>query len=318
MVVYTNALGKTIFFVPEGFNMKARNTIILLAALAALVSCSQGIASIPYEPDEPPQNETQIPQSPSAAETSTPTAAPTPDLPQKIGASLPASTMAFNNENIDTVQEIGVAQNGYRITRMTSDLKNAYIADRSGITLCEMSVEKPLIPSGADAFSEENTSIIVPCKNIINHWDILLRLDEYQTFNPADFVITPTGSHFLVVTDNDIQIYDREGDLIGALAITETDFKVELAVDGKYTALTYSDKVHIIDIQDGQTALRMMVPTRNFLQMESFWWFKNAWLFTSIRPRIGLLFMSFHRIPVRVGQFPEMDNGLPIMSATML
>ena len=237
--------------------MKARNTIILLSALvalAALASCSQDIASIPYESDEPLPIETQILHTPSTTETSTPTATPTPDLPQKIGASLPASTMAFNNENIDTVQEIGVAQNGYRITRMTSDLKNAYIADRSGIILCEMSVEKPLIPSGADAFSEENIKIIVPCKNIINHWDILLRLNENQTFNPADFVITPTGSHFLVVTDNDIQIYNRGGDLRGALAIPETDFKVELSVDGKYAALTYSDKVHIIDIQDGQTA----------------------------------------------------------------
>ena len=162
--------------------------------------------------------------------------------------------MAINNGNIDTVQEIGVAQNGYRITRMTSDRKNAYIADRSGISLCEMSVEKALIPSGADAFSEENIRIIAPCKNIINHWDILLRLDENQTFSPADFVITPTGSHFLVVTDNDIQIYDRGGDLKGALALPETDLKAELSVDGKYAALSYSGKVHIINIQDGQTA----------------------------------------------------------------
>ena len=234
--------------------MKAGSTIILLTLMAAFAGCSQGAVSISSEPDEQPQIETQALQFPAATDIPAPTATPTPDLPLKIGTSLPVSMTVFNNENVENLQEIGVAQNGYRITRMTSDRKNVYIADRSGITLCEMSVEKPLIPSGADAFSEEKNKTIVPCKKIIDHWDFLLRLNENQTFNPGDFVITPTGSHFLVVTDNDIQIYDRGGDLVGALSIPETDFKAELSVDGKYAALTYSGKVHIINNRDGQTS----------------------------------------------------------------
>ena len=234
--------------------MKARSSIILLTLMAALAGCSQGAVSISSEPDDALQIETQAQQSPAATDIPASTATPTPDLPLKIGTSLPVSMTALDNENVESIQEIGVAQNGYRITRMTSDRKNVYIADRSGISLCEMAIESPQIPSEAGTFSTEKIKTIVPCKKIIYHWDIFLRLNENQIFSPADFVITPSGSHFLVVTDNDIQIYDRGGNLVNALSIPETDFKAELSVDGKYAALTYSGKVHIIDIQDEQTA----------------------------------------------------------------
>ena len=140
---------------------------------------------------------------------------------------------------------------GYRITRMTADFKNVFIADRSGITLCEMAVEKSSIPSGINAF--DTTEIIIPCKKVINRLDVQVRLNEDQSFSTGDFVITPSGSHFLAVTDEAIEVFDREGNPIGTVTTPIADFKVALSVDGAYVALAADGTVQVINAADGQT-----------------------------------------------------------------
>ena len=230
--------------------MKAKNIILFFILLTTLTNCSQATVSAPTGAASPSQNEAETASTLAPTELPAPTATPTPDIPVKIGTTLPVSNSIINNENISAVQEIGITQNGYRITRMTDDFKNVFIADRSGITLCEMAVEKSSIPSGIDAF--DTTEIIIPCKKVINRLDVQVRLNEDQTFSTGDFVITPSGSHFLAVTDEAIEVFDREGNPIGTITTPIADFNVALS-DDAYVALAADGAVQVIDAADGQT-----------------------------------------------------------------
>jgi WD40 repeat protein len=230
--------------------VKARNIVLFFILLTTVTGCSPAAVATSTGAASQPQNEAQIASTSAPTEMPAPTAMPTPEIPVKIGTTLPVSDSIFNNENINTVQEIGVTQNGLRITRMTADFKNVFIADRSGVTLCEMAVEKASIPSGIDAFDEDE--IIIPCKKILNRWDVQVRLNEEQTFSTNDFVITPSGSHFLAVTDEAIEVFDREGNPVGTVTTPTANFKVALS-DDAYVALAADGAVQVIDAADGQT-----------------------------------------------------------------
>lgn len=237
--------------------MKAKITTLFLFASIIFSACTQSAELTSAAQATKSINVTDTSFGIAApSETPAPVATPTPSIPIKTGSVMPVSINVFTKETIKNVEEIGIVQNGYCLTRATSDQKNVFIVDKSGISYCEMEIVKSLIQTGDSSSTGEpiysEANVIVPCQNILKHWDIFMRVNDDQTYNATDFAITPSGSHFLVVTSNRVQIFDQEGNMMGELPIPESKFDAALSVDGKYVALTYLNAVHILRVSDAQ------------------------------------------------------------------
>ena len=92
--------------------MIVKKTILFFILITIITGCSQSAVPTPTGSDSQSQNEAKIASMAAPADLPAPTAMPTPDIPVKIGTSLPVSNSIFNNQNISSVQEIGVTQNG--------------------------------------------------------------------------------------------------------------------------------------------------------------------------------------------------------------
>lgn len=170
-----------------------------------------------------------------------PTATPTPEMPIKIGTAYPVSEQPIDSGNIRSVREVAVLQNGHGITRFTQDLETLFIADCSGVTVCQMALD-------------EKTRTIIPCQEVIDHYDISIRTNEQGELISSDFVIAPDGDNFLIVTDSGSNIVDREGNLLGSIPTPDSNFMSALSPNGDYvTFITVNDKkIKVYDVASGE------------------------------------------------------------------
>ena len=215
--------------------MKVKNIILLIVVLSIFTGCAQSTSETPTAAISQAPTETQIVSTP----TELPAPTSTPEIPVQIGTPYPTSTDVLDKETVKSIEEFGSIQNGHLVTRPTSDFNNVFIMSRSGVSLCETSIS-------------EDLGTIVPCQTVLNHWDISPRLSEENALNTSDLVITPTGSHFMVTTDESIQVYDREGNLQGELPNPSVEFQSTLSPEGKYVALTYGGHVNISKVTDAE------------------------------------------------------------------
>ena len=217
--------------------MKANKILLLCLLFIALSSCNQKTQAIKVSENNQKLNDTQSVSTSTVLPT--PTGTPTPEIPVHIGTPIPFSDAPLSKDTINHIQEVGYVQNGHLLTRATSNLNEMFIADRSGVTLCKMEIL-------------EDLSRVVPCQDVINNWDIDIRINNDQSLNTDDFVITPTGSHFLIVTNTNIQIYDHEGVIQGELLIPDNNFTSALSPDGSFASITSNETVNVYKVMDGE------------------------------------------------------------------
>ena len=231
--------------------MKVRFTYIFSLLLIALTACSQSVSNKGTTATDPSGNQVQVTNVPALSPS--PTEVSTPNIPVEAGSQLPISDQSFSNENISKVQEIGIVYNGQKLAQYTTNLEELFIGDESGISVYKMKVISTLVPVESSVFKE--IFKLVPFYERINFYAIPPRINDDHSFNTSDLSISADGSHFSVVTRDDIQVYDREGNLTGKLQIPDTEFKTVLSTDGTFEALVYNDTVNILDVLDGSTVL---------------------------------------------------------------
>ena len=211
-----------------------KKILITVAALIFLASCT------PAQPAISPSEAAPTVHIPSPATTAIPTMTPaptqTPQIPVLVGTPFPQPKEIITRDNVQDLVELVTFQNGHIITRYSADREKLFMADQSGVTVCKTVT--------SELFSN--------CESIINHFEIFIVKNEDRSFNTGNFLITPSGSFFLALTDTGLQLFNELGGEIFTKVLPQGDYSFALSPDGNLISILRGNRIIVIQIKDGE------------------------------------------------------------------
>lgn len=215
---------------------------VVVLMVFVLSACGAHETPLPIPTASPTATPTLMP-----SPTPTPTPTPTPILPVQLGTQLPDTSSTLNLQNIADIRELArYSGNANTIIRVSND--NLFLVTGS--------------TGGIDIYDLSHNSLIQHINTYIpNLWD-----DEYNIYNMG---ISENADLILVVNNENVEIYSREGDIVYQYPL-QFDIcseeiksmwaympelrgaKAALSPDGKLLAVNICDTFKVINIINDQ------------------------------------------------------------------